>query len=315
MSPRGFVERTDRFQQRHPATAFTYGVVKKYGDDGAGRLAALLAYYGFLSLFPLLLVAVTVLGFVLHGHPGLQHHVVNSALADFPVLGSQIAGNVSSLHGSVFGLVVGLLGTLWGGLGIANAAQYAMNRVWAVPDGERPGFVPRLLRSLGLIATIGLGVLATTVLATAGGAVTAFGILGTVLVEIAVTALQVALFVVAFRMLTTAGIGWRQHLPGAIPAGIVFQVLDTFGGLYIEHGVRGMSQTYGMFAIVIGLLTWIYLLAQVVLYAAEINVVRARRLWPRSLVRPPERAAGGPARTEGTEPGAPAGGMPRRRAG
>ena len=123
------------------------GVVKKYGDDNGGNLAALLADDGFLSLFPLLLVALTVLGYVLHGHPGLQHDVVNSALADFPVIGSQIAHNVSSLHGTLLALVVGLLGTLWGGLGVANAAESALNRVWDVPVAEQPGFVPRVTRA------------------------------------------------------------------------------------------------------------------------------------------------------------------------
>ena len=292
MSPRRVVARIDAFQQRHALTAFMVGVVKKYGDDNGGNLAALLAYYGFLSLFPLLLVALTVLGYVLHGHPGLQHDVVNSALADFPVIGSQIAHNVTSLHGTLLGLVVGLLGTLWGGLGVANAAQSALNRVWDVPVAEQPGFVPRVTRSLGLVATIGFGVLVTTLIATAGGVLSSFGIVGRVLVVIAVVLVQIALFVVAFNMLTTADIGWRAHVPGAIPAGIIWQLFATFGGVYINHVLKGMSQTYGMFAIVIGMLTWIYLQAQVVLYAAEINVVRERRLWPRSLVAPPEVSPG-----------------------
>ncbi len=291
MNPRRIVERVDEFQQRHTFTAFMYGVVKKYGDDTGGNLAALITYYGFLSIFPLMLVAVTVLGYVLQGNPGLQHDVVNSALADFPVIGSQIARNVSSLHGNVFGLVIGLLGMFWGGLGVANASQYAMNRVWDVPVRERPGFVPRVLRSVGLIATIGLGVVTTTAVASAAGAVSAFGIVGTVLVVVAVTVLQIALFVLAFHLLTAADVPWRQHLPGAIPAGILWQILATFGGLYVNHSLRGMSQTYGMFAIVIALLAWIYLQAQVVMYSAEINVVRARKLWPRSMIQPPKTGA------------------------
>jgi YihY family inner membrane protein len=277
------MERVDALQQRHNWSAFAVGVVKKYGDDGAGNLAALLAYYGFLSLFPLLLVAVTVLGYVLHGHPGLQHDVLRSALADFPVIGSQIARNVTSLRGNVFGLVIGLVGTFYGGLGVANAAQLAMNRVWDVPKVEQPGFVPRLVRSLALVATIGVGVLVTTALAATGAQLGVLGPFGRAAVELAVTVLQIALFVVAFDMLTAGDIGWRSHVPGAIPAGILWQILSTFGSVYVDHGLRGMSQTYGMFAIVIGLLTWIYLLSQVVLFAAEINVVRARRLWPRQL--------------------------------
>ena len=134
--------------------------------------------------------------------------------------------------------------------------------------------------------------LVTTLIATVGGVLSSFGIVGRVLVVVAVVLLQIALFVVAFNMLTTADIGWRAHVPGAIPAGIIWQLFATFGGVYINHVLKGMSQTYGMFAIVIGMLTWIYLQAQVVLYAAEINVVRARRLWPRSLVAWPEVSPG-----------------------
>jgi YihY family inner membrane protein len=198
---------------------------------------------------------------------------------------------------------------------VANAAQHALNRVWDVPVAERPGFVPRVARSLGLIATIGFGVLVTTLIATAGGVLSSFGTAGRVLVVLAVIVLQIALFVVAFNMLTTADIGWRAHVPGAIPAGIIWQLFATFGGLYINHGLKGMSQTYGMFAIVIGMLTWIYLQAQVVLYAAEINVVHARRLWPRSLSTPPP--AGGDVKARDAlaaaeaQPGDSAPGMPQ----
>src|SRR5262249_13110160 len=123
---------------------------------------ALLTHYAFLSLFPLLLVLVSVLGFVLHGHPDLQQDIIDSALADFPIIGDQIARNVHSLGGNGIALVVGLLTSLYGGLGVANAAQNAMNQVWSVAVTARPGFVPRTLRSLGLIGTLGVGVVVTT---------------------------------------------------------------------------------------------------------------------------------------------------------
>ncbi len=257
--------------------------MKKYGEDQGGNLAALVTYYGFLSLFPLLLVALTVLGYVLHANPGLQHDLVNSVLRDFPIIGSQISENVQSLHGSLPALALGLVATLYGGLGVARAAQDAMNRIWGVPRAERPAFVPRLLRSLEMVGLIGVGAIATTGLSAIASSTAALGPAGRVLLIAGATASNVGLFLVLFNVSTVAETTWRMHVPGAIVAGVLWEVLQSFGGLYVAHSLRGMTQTYGFFAIVIGLLAWIYLEAQVVLLSAEINVVHHRHLWPRSL--------------------------------
>jgi membrane protein len=287
MNLRATIERVDQFQQRHAVTAFPFAVVKKFGDDQGGNLAAMLTYYGFLSLFPLLLVFFTVLGFVLDGHPGLQHDLRDSALSQFPIIGDQISRNVTSVRGSGIGLVIGILGTLWGGMGIANAGQDAMNRVWAVPMKARPGFLKRVARSAGLLCTLGLAIVVTTVLSGIGSGSGSLGA-GIRIGAIALaTVLNCLLFIVAFRVLTARDIAWRDLLPGAIFAAIAWGILQALGGLYVSRTVNGMSQTYGMFAIVLGLLAWIFLQARVVVYAAEINVVRAKRLWPRSLSAPP----------------------------
>src|SRR3954452_2595734 len=157
------INRIDAFQQRHTPLAFVFAVIKKFGDDQGGNLAALLTYYGFLSIFPLLLVLVTVLGYVLADNPKLQSDIVNSAVAELPILGDQIRSNVHSLRGNGIGLFVGVLITFYGALGFANAAQNALNRVWEVPMSVRSGFFPRLARSLGLMGTLGLAILVTTV--------------------------------------------------------------------------------------------------------------------------------------------------------
>src|SRR3954451_14580453 len=163
------MRRVDAFQQRHRPLAFAVGVQKKFGEDEGGNLCALLTYYGFVSLFPLLLVFFSVLGFVLEGNPSLQQQLRDSALSNLPIIGDQIASNVTSVQGSGIALVVGLLGSLWGGLGIANASQDAMNRVWGVPRDRRAGFFPRVLRSLGLVGTLGVVVVAATLLSAAAG--------------------------------------------------------------------------------------------------------------------------------------------------
>ncbi|HYL53064.1 MAG TPA: YihY/virulence factor BrkB family protein [Acidimicrobiia bacterium] len=282
------LRRVDEFQQRHRPFAFVFAVVKKFGDDQGGNLCAIITYYGFMSLFPLLLVLVTVLGFVLQGHPGLQHDILNSALTDFPVIGDKIRKNVGSVRGNGVGLAIGIVFTFYGGLGLANAAQDAMNRIWEVPMRARPGFVPRILRSLALVGTIGLGIIVTTVLSGVGGGSANLG--GWVRVGVVVVAfvLNVGLFGLAFRVLTARDLAWGDVWPGAVVAAIGWEVLQAVGGAFVSHQLKGMSESvYGVFATVIGLLLWIFLQARVVLYAAEVNVVRSGRLWPRSIAPPP----------------------------
>ena len=281
-----WVARVDRFQRSHTWTAFPYAVVKKFGDDEAGDLAALIAYYGFLSLFPLLLALITALGFALGGHPNLQAKVLHSTLGQFPVLGDQLQRNVHSLHGSGVALAIGLGGSIYGGLGVTRAAQKALNQVWAVPRKSRPGFLPALGRSLLLLVVVGGGILGTTVLTGIGAGRSVLGPGLRVATFAASTGLNVALFAVAFRLLTARDVAWGDLVPGAVVAAAAWQVLQTLGGYYVGHQLKGMSQTYGFFAIVLGLLSWLYLEAQIVLLAAEVNVVRAGRLWPRSLGQP-----------------------------
>lgn len=276
----------DQIQQRHRWLAFPWAVNKKFGEDQGGNLSALITYYGFLSLFPLLLVLVTVLSYVLDGNEDLQKSIVDSAVADLPVLGDQLKSEITSVRGTGIALFIGVLVTLYGGFGVANALQNAMNRVWAVPMRHRPGFFPRIVRSLALIGLLGLGILVTTLLSQIGGTAGATA-------EVRVPALlgslflNLGLFIIAFRVLTSAKVGIRDVLTGAVVAAIGWEVLQMLGRVYVQHILRGMSQTYGLFATVLGLLGWLFLQARVVMYAAEVNSVRKTRLWPRSIVAPP----------------------------
>ena len=279
------VGRIDRFQQRHRAFGFAFAVVKKFGDDRCGNLAALITYYGFVCLFPLLLVATTVLGFVLHDNPDLQKQIVDSTLANFPIIGDQIRANVTSVRGTGVALVIGILFTLYGGLGIANISQQALNRIWGVPRYARPGFFPRLTRSLALIAMLGVAILVTTILSAIGNRL-APDLLTSLGVALAAIACNIVLFTVAFQVAIGRHIVWRDLLPGAIVAGVAWEVLQRIGSLYVSRVLEGMSQVYGLFALVLGLFVWISLQARVVLYAAEINAVHANTLWPRSIAPP-----------------------------
>lgn len=205
--------RGDEFQQAHLALGFPLAVVKKFGDDQAGNLAALIAYYGFFSLFPLLLVLVTVLGFVLSGNASLQHDILNSTFAQFPIIGDQLKTNVHSLNGSGVALVIGIVGTLYGGLGVCNAAQNAFNRVWHVPMTERPGFLPRTLRSLLLLLVVGGGIVATTVVSGFGSGKGTFGVGLRIAAVVVALAANFGLFVLAFRVLTVRDVAVRDLIP------------------------------------------------------------------------------------------------------
>jgi inner membrane protein YhjD len=276
----------DRRQQHHPPVAFLAAVIKKFGDDQAGQLAALIAYYGFVSLFPLLLVFVTVLGFVLQGNPGAQSSVLHSTLSQFPVIGNQLQSNVHSLKGSGVGLAIGLVGSLLAGLGITGATQNAFNQVWYVPHKHRPNFLTSRLRGIGLLLGLGLLVIVSTVAAgfvTAGGQ-GAVAIVGGVIVALIV---NVLLFLAAFRLMTATEVQTGDLLPGVLVAAVLWTVLQHVGGYYVDHVVRHAKETSGLFAFVLGLLAWLYLGAQVTLLAAEVNVVRAHKLWPRSFFSQP----------------------------
>jgi YihY family inner membrane protein len=282
------VKAFDLRQQRSRWLAIPVAVVKKFGDDQAGSLAALVAYYAFFSLFPLLLVAVTVLGFVLQGDPSAQQSVDGSVLAHFPIVSDQIHNK--TLQGHAIALVIGVVTSLLAGLGVTGAAQNAFNRVWAVPFKERPDFVKTRLRGLLLLVSLGgLFVIGTLASGLVSGGLS--GPLLTVLGIVVSLAINLGLFVISFKLLTAAELSARSLVPGAAFAAVAWELLQVAGGLYVHHVVSKSTTTYGTFALVIGVLAWLHLGAQLTLYGAEINVVLARHLYPRSLFGPPETEA------------------------
>jgi membrane protein len=274
----------DHRQQQSRRLGFVAAVVKKFGDDQAGQLAALIAYYAFVSLFPLLLVLVTVLGFVLQGDPAAQKKILDGALGQFPLVSDQL--KLHSLTGSGVGLAIGVVGSLLAGMGITGATQNAFNRIWNVPFKNRPNFVFAHLRGLAMLAILGtLSVVSTTVAGFVGSS--SHGAVPVVAGVVVAFALNIALFMTAFKLLTAVDVGWRDLLPGVIFAAVCWQLLQHLGGFYIDHELKRTGPLYGVFALVLGLLAWLYLGAQLTIFAAEINVVRVHKLWPRSFFQPP----------------------------
>jgi membrane protein len=283
LRPSAIVERVDRWQQRRPVPALLVGIAKRYVDDQGRRFGALLSYYGFMSLFPLLLVLVTVLGFVLQDDPDLVDRILDTVYARIPVIGAMLREDAASLEASGPALVFGLLLSLWSGLGVVRVASDAVNLQWGVPRYRRQRFVARQVRALGGLLVLGLGI----VLATAATNLAAFlpdlPMGERIAAGLAAVAVNVAVLAASYRVLVQAPIGWRELVPGALAGGVVLWILQLVGGTYVANVILGASDVFGVFAATFGLLVWIALVARTTLLANEINVVRAKRLWPRGL--------------------------------
>jgi len=280
------IRTVDAWQRRSTPTAFVFGVVKKFGDDNGSVLVSNLAYSAFVSMFPLLLVLVTILGLIASVNSSFRAHALSAVAGQVPLIGSQLTGNVHELkRASVIGLIVGLVGLIWGSAGLAQSGLFTMEQVWNLPGPARPGYVQRLGRAGLFLCLLGGGVIVTTLLASLN-TYWHKAFVFVVLAEVLAAAFNVGMYVGTFRVLTPKGVPTGKLIPGAITGGILYTVLQVLGTYLVHHYLHSDS-VYGVFATVLGLIAWIYLATEVTVYCAEINVVLARRLWPRAMVQPP----------------------------
>lgn len=279
MDPKAPLRRFDRFQRRHRWLAAPVAVIKKFSEDEAGGFVSVIAYRAFISLFPLLLLLTTILGFVLADNPELRRDVVDSTLSQFPVIGDQLRGE--SLEGSGLALAIGAIGSLLAGLSVVLETERVFDRVWGVPRAKRSGFLSGRLRAVALLLVLGSLAVASTVISglVAGGA-DLFGPVWGVLVA---TVVNLAVFAAVFRLLTDDSVEFGALTVGIVIAAVGWQLLQLLGGWYVSHQIRSATPVYGTFALVIGLLAWIHMGALFTVLGAEANVVRARRLWPREM--------------------------------
>ncbi|MBP1818274.1 YihY/virulence factor BrkB family protein [Mycobacterium sp. OAE908] len=275
----------DRLQRRSRAAGFVIAVIYKHVDDQGSYLAALITYYAFLSLFPLLLLLTTTLGVVLAGHPDVQQQVLTSTLRQFPVIGDQLS-EPRRLSGGPTGVIAGIAVALYGGLGIGQAIQNAMDSVWAVPRNIRPDPLRSRLRSLLMLIVLGSAAVASTVLSSIGHVTDSFGILSKAGLVLAAVAINAGVCVVLFKVTTARELTWGDVLPGALIAAVIWQLLQWFGAAYVSHTVKTASATNSVFALVLGLLAFLYLVSLSLVLCAQVNVVRTQRLYPRSLLTP-----------------------------
>jgi membrane protein len=284
------VGRVDEYQRRHSWLGFPLAVIYKYFDDRGPYLAALVSYYAFVSLFPLLLLLYSVLGFVLQGHPGVRQDLEHSVLHNFPVIGSRLSQHIVTFQGSGAALAIGIVGTLYGGLGAMQAAQVGFNQIYGVPRNKQPNPLKSRLRSLLLLALLGSGVLLSTgiavILSTANDISTKLGDAVHVAGFGLSYAVNVALFSTAFRLLTARELRIRQVLAGGMVAAALWMLVEALGSSYISHEFKHSQHFYGIFGVVLVTLAWLYLQSVILMLSAEINAVREYRLWPRSLLTP-----------------------------
>jgi YihY family inner membrane protein len=280
------VRRSDKFQQKHRVLGFPFAVVQKFGNDQAGSKAALIAYYGLFALFPLLMLFATILGYVLHDNDQLRKDLVKSALGSFPIIGNQLQSQIHPLTGSIFAVVVGGLFLLYGAIGLGLATQSAMNKVWNIPYVHWPSLPMRYLRGLAVLVLLAVSTIGLTVL-TGFATLVSHDETSRALLVIGSFTLNFGLILLAFMVMTAVKLRYRDVVLGAALAAVFWQALQLVGSWYVGRELQHATQTYGFFGIVLVLLAWIYLGAQLFLLAAEINVVRRYRLWPRSITQPP----------------------------
>jgi membrane protein len=278
----GPVQKLDAFQKRSRSTAIAIATAKKFSEDQSTNLATMIAFWAFFSIFPLLLVFVTVLGWVLPASS--KHSVLNHVQQMFPLLDPNTVG---SLGGAVWALVLGVFSALWSGLAVVRTTETAFNSVWAVPRSRRAGMVKQLIRSLAVLATVGAGLVLTTVISgfvTSASRGVNIGVAGVIGGYVLAAALDVALVLAAFRILTERSVTTRDVLPGALLAGLAFFVLQQASAVIISRYLHKAQSTYGHFATVITILWWFYIQSIVTLLGAQLNVVLKEHLFPRSLV-------------------------------
>ena len=282
------IRKVDATQRRFTPTAFVFGVIKKYGDDNGGVLVTNLAYAAFIALFPLLLVLFTILGLIAAHDPSFRESAVKNAVANqIPLIGQTLTSNVGTLQrSSQIGLIVGLIVLIYGATSLAQAGLFTMEQVWNLPGPARPGYVQRLGRAMLFLVLLGAGVIVTTGLASLSTYLHGRGFWFKLLIQVVTAAFGAGMYLAAFRALTPKGVPTRSLLPGAITGGILWTVLQVLSA-WLVHRFLHSNSAYGVFATVLGLLAWIYLATEITVYSAEISVVLARRLWPRSIVQPP----------------------------
>lgn len=285
------LDRLDALQQATRPSALVVAVLKRYSEDRGGRQAALITFYGFLSVFPLSVLLVTFAA-LLFSEPTLKKAIVDSVLGQFPIVGAELQGSIHAIVvGNSLAVLAATLGLVWGAFGITNSLQSASAAVWRRPRTEDPSLWGRLGKGLVLLGVLAaVAIMSTVVAGLAANGVARVGVKGNegrAIAFAAVLATNVGGYLVALKLLAPASTRWRTLWPGTALGATGWSLLQVAAGLLIGHRLQRATQFYGSFAVIFGLIFWINLGAQLFLYSTELNLVVARREWPRSFRTPP----------------------------
>jgi membrane protein len=279
----------DAFQRKHAIVGFPIAVIYKYFDDQGPYLAAIISYYAFIAIFPLLLISTSILGFVLQGNEKLRDDLLNTALSQFPIIGDELI-RPNGLQGSTSAIVVGSLAALYGAMGLGQASQNAANIAWSVPRNSRANPLLLRLRSIFFLASAGLGILLIAIVTTVFSNPGPIGVgvsdqvgLG---IKIVGFFLSVVIFGGLFRLVSGGRGSWRSVLPGATTTAVLWQVLQVGGQSFVQNVINKAGGVNDTFALVLGLMAFIFLAAVMAVIGLEVNVVTARKLYPRALLTP-----------------------------
>lgn len=276
-------KKLDEFQRAHAVLAFPVAVIKRYGDDSAGRQAALITYYAFLSIFPLLMIFITVLGVIGSTNPALEARISQNVFTLFPALGKDLQDNVQTLKSSGLTLVLQGLVVLYGARGLAEMLQETFNNLWHVTKENRPGLVGNYARNFSMMLAVGLGMIIGSAISFGLSSLIHLGIPGIVFINAVNLLITFGLILAVFRLGTSTSIGTKNLVLGAMIAAVGLIIVQRIGGFVMSEQLPKLEGSYGTFAVTLGMLFWIYLQAQILLYAIVATVVRTKKAWPRKL--------------------------------
>jgi YihY family inner membrane protein len=273
----------DRAQRSHPVTSFPIAVIKKYSEDKGGYQAALLTYYGFLSLFPALLIVITLVRWTLGSDSHLKQRVITSITNYFPLIGSDLQQNLHGFSKTGLPLLLGIAVLVYGLRGAADVFRHTVNNVWRVPEKERSGFWPALGRSALIVLVAGGGFLGSAILTSYARAAKHDDVIRAILL-LASAGVIFATFLTATTLAVNRQLRRRVLWAGAATTTIALVLLQGLGGYFIARELKNLNNLYGTFAVVLGFFFLIYLQSQIIVYSMEISSVKALKLWPRKLV-------------------------------
>jgi membrane protein len=239
----------------------------RYSELNGNYISTAVTLAAFVSLFPLILVAIAVIG-VVSSHSG---DVAGDLIRKFGLTGEAAKALTSAIatahHSRRAASIVGVAGLLWSGLGLVAAIEYALDTVWQVKGRG----VRDKLGGLLWLAGAGLLFLASLALTTAlnflPGVLAPVGIVVGLFVD-------VGLWLWTFKVLTNSDVGWKSLLPGAVTGAIGLEILKAVGSLYVPRLVASSSAMYGSLGVVFAVLAWLLLFGRLMVYAATLNVVR-----------------------------------------